>query len=124
MSGRPSPLEEQELVAGACEPATSDEAIGDVAGRGKHLDHEADPVTRLDRQAEVRQADGEGRVALGVMGAGPGDELSWASIPHHRVGDPLQEVTDPPVPRGLGEAMVGLNVADRPAPHRLAERGW
>ncbi|HLS32384.1 MAG TPA: pyridoxal 5'-phosphate synthase lyase subunit PdxS, partial [Brevibacterium sp.] len=26
--------------------------------------------------------------------------------------------------RGLGEAMVGLNVADLPAPHRLAERGW
>src|SRR5699024_12648247 len=28
------------------------------------------------------------------------------------------------VSRGLGEAMVGLNVADLPAPHRLAERGW
>ena len=26
--------------------------------------------------------------------------------------------------RGLGEAMVGINVADLPAPHRLAERGW
>ena len=26
--------------------------------------------------------------------------------------------------RGLGEAMVGINVADIPAPHRLAERGW
>jgi hypothetical protein len=24
----------------------------------------------------------------------------------------------------LGEAMVGINVADLPAPHRLAERGW
>ena len=28
------------------------------------------------------------------------------------------------VSRGLGEAMVGINVADIPAPHRLAERGW
>lgn len=28
------------------------------------------------------------------------------------------------VSRGLGEAMVGLNVTDLPAPHRLAERGW
>nr|WP_161626483.1 pyridoxal 5'-phosphate synthase lyase subunit PdxS [Acidipropionibacterium thoenii] len=28
------------------------------------------------------------------------------------------------VSRGLGEAMVGINVADLPAPHRLAERGW
>ncbi|WP_342357709.1 MULTISPECIES: pyridoxal 5'-phosphate synthase lyase subunit PdxS [unclassified Nesterenkonia] len=26
--------------------------------------------------------------------------------------------------KGLGEAMVGINVADLPAPHRLAERGW
>ncbi|SYZ32736.1 pyridoxal 5'-phosphate synthase lyase subunit PdxS [Propionibacterium australiense] len=26
--------------------------------------------------------------------------------------------------RDLGEAMVGINVADVPAPHRLAERGW
>lgn len=28
------------------------------------------------------------------------------------------------VSRGLGEAMVGINVTDLPAPHRLAERGW
>lgn len=28
------------------------------------------------------------------------------------------------VSRGLGEAMVGINVEDVPAPHRLAERGW
>lgn len=28
------------------------------------------------------------------------------------------------VSRGLGEAMVGINVSDVPAPHRLAERGW
>ena len=28
------------------------------------------------------------------------------------------------VSRGLGEAIVGINVADIPAPHRLAERGW
>ena len=26
--------------------------------------------------------------------------------------------------RGLGAAMVGISVADLPAPHRLAERGW
>jgi pyridoxal 5'-phosphate synthase pdxS subunit len=28
------------------------------------------------------------------------------------------------VSRGLGDAMVGINVADIPVPHRLAERGW
>jgi len=26
--------------------------------------------------------------------------------------------------RNLGDAMVGINVSDLPAPHRLAERGW
>ena len=28
------------------------------------------------------------------------------------------------VSRGLGEAMVGINVEDLPVDHRLAERGW
>src|ERR671928_190116 len=28
------------------------------------------------------------------------------------------------VSRGLGEAMVGINVEELPQPHRLAERGW
>ena len=28
------------------------------------------------------------------------------------------------VSRGLGEAMVGINVDDVPVSHRLAERGW
>jgi pyridoxal 5'-phosphate synthase pdxS subunit len=28
------------------------------------------------------------------------------------------------VSRGLGEAMVGINVSDIPVPHRLADRGW
>jgi pyridoxal 5'-phosphate synthase pdxS subunit len=28
------------------------------------------------------------------------------------------------VSRGLGEAMVGINVEDVPQSHRLAERGW
>ena len=28
------------------------------------------------------------------------------------------------VSRGLGEAMVGINVSDLAAPHRLSERGW
>jgi pyridoxal 5'-phosphate synthase pdxS subunit len=28
------------------------------------------------------------------------------------------------VSRQLGDAMVGINVNDLPAPHRLAERGW
>ncbi|MGI8768808.1 MAG: pyridoxal 5'-phosphate synthase lyase subunit PdxS [Propionibacteriaceae bacterium] len=38
-----------------------------------------------------------------------------------RYDDPAA-ITD--ASRGLGEAMVGINVADIPAPHRLADRGW
>ncbi len=40
---------------------------------------------------------------------------------HHFFDDPdvLAKVS-----RGLGEAMVGINVDDIPQPHRLAERGW
>ena len=33
--------------------------------------------------------------------------------------DVIAEVT-----RGLGEAMVGINVADIPVHHRLEDRGW
>ncbi|MGO2032077.1 MAG: pyridoxal 5'-phosphate synthase lyase subunit PdxS, partial [Glutamicibacter ardleyensis] len=28
------------------------------------------------------------------------------------------------ISRGLGEAMVGINVNELPEPHRLSERGW
>ena len=28
------------------------------------------------------------------------------------------------ISRGLGEAMVGINVADLPVHHRLEDRGW
>ena len=38
-----------------------------------------------------------------------------------RFDDP-QAITE--ASRGLGEAMVGINVSDLAAPHRLAQRGW
>jgi pyridoxal 5'-phosphate synthase pdxS subunit len=49
-----------------------------------------------------------------------------ASAPRDRQGDHVLRRPDviAKVSRGLGEAMVGINVADLPAPHRLAERGW
>lgn len=42
-----------------------------------------------------------------------------AATTHYDDPDVLAKVS-----RGLGEAMVGISVADIPAPHRLAERGW
>jgi hypothetical protein len=39
-------------------------------------------------------------------------------------GRPPFECLGGVVSRGLGEAMVGINVDEIPEPHRLAERGW
>ena len=38
---------------------------------------------------------------------------------HYNEPDVIAEVS-----RGLGEAMVGINVADIPVHHRLEDRGW
>src|SRR5699024_6476177 len=48
--------------------------------------------------------------------------LSLPSFPTRRSSDLPTAVAK--ASRGLGDAMVGINVADVPAPHRLAERGW
>ena len=50
----------------------------------------------------------------------------------HRLAEAIVKATtfydDPDmlakVSRGLGEAMVGINVDEIPQPHRLADRGW
>ena len=56
----------------------------------------------------------------------------WPNLAQSGAGLAIVEATanydDPDVlarvSRGLGEAMVGINVDDLPEPHRLAERGW
>lgn len=68
---------------------------------------------------------------LGADGVFVGSGIFKSGNPAERARAIVQATThydDPDiiakVSRGLGEAMVGINVADLPAPHRLADRGW
>ena len=68
---------------------------------------------------------------LGAEGVFVGSGIFKSENPEKRakaIVQAAQNYQDPKViaevSRNLGEAMVGINVADLPAPHRLAERGW
>jgi pyridoxal 5'-phosphate synthase pdxS subunit len=67
---------------------------------------------------------GSGIFKSGSGAATPEDALKRATAivratRHYDEPDVIAEVT-----RGLGEAMVGINVADIPVHHRLEDRGW
>ena len=61
-------------------------------------------------------------VGSGIFKSGNPAERAAAIVKATTFYDDAKVIAD--VSRGLGEAMVGINVADLPAPHRLAERGW
>jgi len=61
-------------------------------------------------------------VGSGVFKSGNPVERAAAIVKATTFYDDPQVIAD--ASRGLGEAMVGINVSDLPAPHRLAERGW
>lgn len=61
-------------------------------------------------------------VGSGIFKSGNPQARAKAVVKATQHWQDIAKVTD--VSRGLGEAMVGINVADVPAPHRLAERGW
>jgi pyridoxal 5'-phosphate synthase pdxS subunit len=61
-------------------------------------------------------------VGSGVFKSGNPIERAKAIVKATTAFNDASVIAD--VSRGLGEAMVGINVADLPAPHRLAERGW
>ena len=68
---------------------------------------------------------------LGADGVFVGSGIFKSGNPEQRaraIVQATQNYDDPEtvarVSRGLGEAMVGINVDDIPQPHRLAERGW
>src|SRR5699024_4694913 len=76
-------------------------------------------------------ADAAMMMQLGADGVFVGSGIFTSGDPAARAAAIVRATTfhdDPSViaevSRGLGEAMVGINVADLPAPHRLAERGW
>jgi len=76
-------------------------------------------------------ADASLMMQLGADGVFIGSGIFKSGNPAHRASACVKATTfynDPKVvadvSRGLGDAMVGINVADIPVPHRLAERGW
>jgi pyridoxal 5'-phosphate synthase pdxS subunit len=76
-------------------------------------------------------ADAAMMMQLGAEGVFVGSGIFKSGNPEQRAAAIVKATTffdDPDViakvSRGLGEAMVGINVQEIPEPHRLAERGW
>ena len=61
-------------------------------------------------------------VGSGIFKSGNPAERAAAIVKATTFYDDAKVIAD--VSRGLGEAMVGINVGDLAAPHRLAQRGW
>src|ERR1051325_7777157 len=101
------------------------ELVAEVAAAGKL------PVVLFTAGGLATPADAAMMMQLGADGVFVGSGIFKAGNPAARAAAIVKATTfhdDPQVvadaSRGLGEAMVGINVADIPAPHRLAERGW
>jgi pyridoxal 5'-phosphate synthase pdxS subunit len=89
------------------------------------------PVPMFTAGGVATPADAAMMMQLGADGVFVGSGIFKSGEPVKRAAAVVRATTsydDPAViaevSRGLGEAMVGINVADLPAPHRLAERGW
>ncbi len=89
------------------------------------------PVVLFVAGGVATPADAAMMMQLGADGVFVGSGVFKSGNPIERAKAIVKATTafnDPKViaevSRGLGEAMVGINVADLPAPHRLSERGW
>ncbi|HET8716133.1 MAG TPA: pyridoxal 5'-phosphate synthase lyase subunit PdxS [Nocardioidaceae bacterium] len=89
------------------------------------------PVVLFTAGGIATPADAAMMMQLGADGVFVGSGIFKSGNPEQRARAIVQATTfhdDPDVlakvSRGLGEAMVGINVEDLPQPHRLAERGW
>ena len=89
------------------------------------------PVVMFSAGGVATPADASLMMQLGAEGVFVGSGIFKSGNPAQRAAAIVKATTffdDPDViasvSRGLGEAMVGINVADIPEPHRLAERGW
>ena len=89
------------------------------------------PVPLFTAGGVATPADSAMMMQLGADGVFVGSGIFKSGSPAKRAAAVVRATTDFSNPgtiadasRGLGEAMVGINVADLPAPHRLAERGW
>ena len=89
------------------------------------------PVVLFTAGGIATPADAAMMMQLGADGVFVGSGIFKSGDPAARAAAIVKATTfhdDPDViakvSRGLGEAMVGINVDELPAPHRLAERGW
>ena len=89
------------------------------------------PVVLFVAGGVATPADAAMMMQLGAEGVFVGSGIFKSGNPSARAAAIVKataQFNDPAViaevSRGLGQAMVGINVADLPAPHRLAERGW
>jgi len=118
-------LRDDELYVAAKELQAPIDVVQEVARTGKL------PVVLFTAGGVATPADAAMMMQLGADGVFVGSGIFKSGDPAKRAAAIVKAVTfhdDPKViaevSRGLGEAMVGINVADVPAPHRLAERGW
>ncbi len=116
---------EDELYVAAKELQAPYELVREVAHTGKL------PVVMFTAGGVATPADAAMMMQLGADGVFVGSGIFKSGNPVERAKAIVKATTfynDPSVlaevSRGLGEAMVGINVKDNPAPHRLAERGW
>ena len=122
---RLSSLREDELYVAAKELQAPYDLVKEVAQTGKL------PVVLFTAGGIATPADAALMMSMGADGVFIGSGIFKSGNPAQRAAACVKATTfwdDPKViaeaSRGLGEAMVGINVADLPAPHRLAERGW
>ncbi|MGN7134295.1 pyridoxal 5'-phosphate synthase lyase subunit PdxS [Rhodococcoides corynebacterioides] len=118
-------LPEDELYVAAKELQAPYDLVVEVARAGKL------PVTLFTAGGIATPADAAMMMQLGAEGVFVGSGIFKSGNPEQRAAAIVKATTfhdDPDViadvSRGLGEAMVGINVDDIPQPHRLAERGW
>ena len=118
-------LQKDELYVAAKELQAPLQLVQEVAATGKL------PVVMFTAGGIATPADAAMMMQLGAEGVFVGSGIFKSGNPAERAKAIVKATTffdDPSViaevSRGLGEAMVGINVDDVPEPHRLAERGW
>ncbi len=118
-------MREDELYVAAKELQAPYALVKEVAETGKL------PVVLFTAGGIATPADASMMMQLGADGVFIGSGIFKSGNPAQRASACVKATTffdDPKVvaqvSRGLGDAMVGINVSDIPVPHRLAERGW
>jgi len=123
--GRLGSMSADELYVAAKELQAPYELVREVAQT------RALPVLLYTAGGIATPADAAMMMQLGAEGVFVGSGIFKSDNPARRASAIVEATThyrDPDViakvSRGLGDAMVGINVDDAPEPHRLAERGW